>query len=254
MEVHSHTHTPRKKWTHYFWEFFMLFLAVFAGFLAENQREHFVEHNREKQYMEAYAEDLHIDFNTLGFQEPLFDEKVLKIDTLLHFLQKAISSKENDSLYLYFWHASSFYKFFPIDRTMQQFKNSGAMRLIRDETVVNSILDYDRETKFIDIHLQTSLYNNMEELQQLENKIYDFSLIPGWGHGKSRTQLSYPVNGHLLDNATQFLPEYRNKLINAQRDYASQANYLHALKERNQKLMALIQKHYHLKNKDVNSH
>ena len=21
MEVHAHTHTPRKKWTHYFWEF-----------------------------------------------------------------------------------------------------------------------------------------------------------------------------------------------------------------------------------------
>ena len=28
MEVHAHTHTPRKKWTHYFWEFLMLFLAV----------------------------------------------------------------------------------------------------------------------------------------------------------------------------------------------------------------------------------
>ena len=26
MEVHAHT--PRKKWTHYFWEFLMLFLAV----------------------------------------------------------------------------------------------------------------------------------------------------------------------------------------------------------------------------------
>ena len=35
MEVHSHTHTPRKKWTHYFWEFFMLFLAVTLGFFVE---------------------------------------------------------------------------------------------------------------------------------------------------------------------------------------------------------------------------
>ena len=37
MEVHSHSHTPRKKClpagkagTHYFWEFLMLFLAVFC--------------------------------------------------------------------------------------------------------------------------------------------------------------------------------------------------------------------------------
>ena len=47
MEVHTHTHTPRKKWTHYFWEFIMLFLAVFCGFLAENQREHYIEQQRE---------------------------------------------------------------------------------------------------------------------------------------------------------------------------------------------------------------
>ena len=51
MEVHAHTHTARKKWTHYFWEFLMLFIAVFCGFLAENQREHMVEHQREKQFM-----------------------------------------------------------------------------------------------------------------------------------------------------------------------------------------------------------
>jgi len=35
MEVHAHTHTERKKWTHYFWEFFMLFLAVTLGFFVE---------------------------------------------------------------------------------------------------------------------------------------------------------------------------------------------------------------------------
>src|SRR5687768_16040736 len=50
MEVHHHAHTAMKRWTHYFWEFLMLFLAVFAGFMAENQREHYVEHLREKQF------------------------------------------------------------------------------------------------------------------------------------------------------------------------------------------------------------
>ena len=57
MEVHAHTHTERKKWTHYFWEFFMLFLAVTLGFLVENQREHYVEHRREKQYMQSMVEE-----------------------------------------------------------------------------------------------------------------------------------------------------------------------------------------------------
>jgi len=51
MEVHHNTHTERKKFTHYLWEFLMLFLAVFCGFLAENFREHQVEKNRATQYM-----------------------------------------------------------------------------------------------------------------------------------------------------------------------------------------------------------
>ena len=58
MEVHQHTHTERKKWHHYFWEFFMLFLAVTLGFLVENQREHFVEQQREKKYMQNLLQKL----------------------------------------------------------------------------------------------------------------------------------------------------------------------------------------------------
>ena len=58
MEVHQHTHTPRKKWTHYFWEFLMLFLAVTLGFFVENQREHFIEHKREKEYIRSLVKDI----------------------------------------------------------------------------------------------------------------------------------------------------------------------------------------------------
>ena len=61
MEVHAHTHTARKKWTHYFWEFLMLFLAVFCGFLAEYQLEHKIERDRELQFMQTMAEDLKSD-------------------------------------------------------------------------------------------------------------------------------------------------------------------------------------------------
>ena len=39
MEVHHHAHHghEKKTWKNYFWEFLMLFLAVFCGFLAEYQ-------------------------------------------------------------------------------------------------------------------------------------------------------------------------------------------------------------------------
>ena len=52
METHAHHlhHVPGKKIWHYFYEFLMLFLAVFFGFLAENLREHHVENLRAKEY------------------------------------------------------------------------------------------------------------------------------------------------------------------------------------------------------------
>jgi hypothetical protein len=61
MEAHHHTHTERKKWKHYVFEFFMLFLAVFCGFLAEYQLEHKIERDRERQFTASMTEDLKSD-------------------------------------------------------------------------------------------------------------------------------------------------------------------------------------------------
>ena len=46
---------------HYFFEFFLLFLAVYLGFLAENIRERLAEKKQEKVYMLNILEDLKAD-------------------------------------------------------------------------------------------------------------------------------------------------------------------------------------------------
>src|SRR6187402_2087010 len=62
MEVHHHAHHEGKKnWKSYIWEFLMLFLAVFCGFLAEYQLEHVIEQNREKQFIKLMIADLESD-------------------------------------------------------------------------------------------------------------------------------------------------------------------------------------------------
>src|SRR5688572_29283964 len=63
MEVHKHPHhvTHKKKWGEYLLEFFMLFLAVFLGFVAENIREHSVERKREKEYARSLYDELYGD-------------------------------------------------------------------------------------------------------------------------------------------------------------------------------------------------
>ena len=75
MEVHHHSHTPRKKWTHYLWEFLMLFLAVFCGFLTENLREHRVERQRGRQYIQSFYQDLKTDTGRFTMLIRSFEER-----------------------------------------------------------------------------------------------------------------------------------------------------------------------------------
>ena len=63
MEVHHHTHADhgKKNWKSYLWEFLMLFLAVFCGFLAEYQLEHKIEKDRAAELAESFYAELKID-------------------------------------------------------------------------------------------------------------------------------------------------------------------------------------------------
>ena len=95
MEVHAHTHTPRKKWTHYFWEFLMLFLAVTLGFFVENQREHYVEHQREKQYAGLLIADLESDTTFFNKEATRLSGLQNRFDTLINLLRQPVSAPNN---------------------------------------------------------------------------------------------------------------------------------------------------------------
>src|SRR5215207_1734774 len=99
MEVHAHTHTARKRWTHYFWEFLMLFLAVFCGFLAEYELEHKIERDREKQYMRSLLYDLRTDIINIDLVQ---NKNVLvkqKSDSLFQLLTMPDYSGSTNSIY-----------------------------------------------------------------------------------------------------------------------------------------------------------
>src|SRR5262245_2102617 len=83
MEVHTHTHTSRKKWTHYFWEFLMLFLAVFCGFLAENYREHYVEDQRAAKHARNLYKEL---YNDSIFLQKCFNNRARKESECRYFI------------------------------------------------------------------------------------------------------------------------------------------------------------------------
>ena len=145
MEVHKHPHhvTHKKKWGEYLLEFFMLFLAVFLGFIAENFREHQVEKEREKVYMQNVLEDLKAD--TAIYNNYSKNNKVLfeLIDTLI-YLVKSPERKEHIGKLAYTARMilPKYKPLYITDRTYDQMKNSGALRLISSKQIANNISSY----------------------------------------------------------------------------------------------------------------
>ena len=154
MEVHAHTHTARKKWTHYFWEFLMLFLAVFCGFLAEYQLEHKIEKDREKQYASSLYEDLKIDTANLKESMRINDFVTRKIDTFRNMVQhQPLQSLPAGTWYYYGRFGTRYMQIAFQDATLHQLKNSGGLRYFKNRSVADAIARYDQACR----RLQTQL-------------------------------------------------------------------------------------------------
>ena len=164
MEVHHHSHTPRKKWTHYFWEFFMLFLAVTAGFFVENQREHYIEHKREKQFISTLIEDLKSDTAQLALNIAYRRVREILCDSLIICINE--HRRKGSEIYFYARNLSRPQYFLTNDRTLQQLKNSGALRLIRNLNASDSIMFYDQQMKYLSTlsEDERSIRDNFREL------------------------------------------------------------------------------------------
>src|SRR5450432_1234149 len=86
METHAHDlhKAPGHGWKHYLFEFFMLFLAVFCGFLAENWREHMAEKERATELAHSFYDELKRDSATIQ----TIQMRRLKRDSALTYMRK----------------------------------------------------------------------------------------------------------------------------------------------------------------------
>ena len=239
MEVHAHTHTPRKKWTHYFWEFLMLFLAVFCGFLAEYQLEHVVEHNKEKEYMRSMVEDLAQDTTEINRINTSILDHDKNLDSLLDILELPISKDKNDLKKLYEFHyynmgakAALFSQ-----RTISQLKNAGGLRLIRHKNVADSITLYDTK-----LQQQTAIFKSYDEVTTdmtiIGYMIFDDQYIRHDFKSGSISLLTY--------NMTT-IRQYANRVSSVQSVGRYYVDYLIQQKNLAIALLELIKREYHLK-------
>ena len=208
MEVHAHTHTPRRKWTHYFWEFLMLFLAVFCGFLAEYQLEHVIEKKREKQFITSLVNDLRLDTTWLSIVTNSANLRITNIDSAITVLSGTENNEISTETYLQLRRGTFQIMYFPNNGTLMQLKSSGGMRLIRNRSVVDSIENYDRlvrrlETRRDITNVQIQTYSEVlaraVDGKDLMNVLYD-SVFFGKAIAKKKIALKDQYMNELINN------------------------------------------------------
>lgn len=179
MEVHSHTHTPRQKWTHFIWEFFMLFLAVTLGFLVENQREHFVERKKEKEYVRSIITDLRSD--TALLKEFLINQQLSfnAFDSVIFLLQHNSDKYSRERLYFLARIAIRYSDFYRInDNAYEQMKSSGNLRLLHTQYVAEKISKYYSSVKDITLIVNQTLLRQ-QALIEFEGQLFDGNVFQG---------------------------------------------------------------------------
>jgi hypothetical protein len=174
MEVHAHTHTERKKWTHYFWEFLMLFLAVTLGFFVENQREHYIEHQRAKIYAASMKVNLQVDTSELIQIVHRGTYATNYLDTFLLLLStNDITKIPSGELYWYGLFGGYLRGFQSNDATFQQMKSSGSLRYFSNSTLEQHISNYDQLMRSMQMLTQVDQPVQLE-VRKLRAKIFDF--------------------------------------------------------------------------------
>ena len=237
MEVH-HTHhvTHKKKWGEYLLEFFMLFLAVTAGFFAENYREHLSNNAKEREYMHSLISDLKSDTALIG-RNIRYNTLVYKSDSsLLILLNNPVTdSFLEDTLFKKAEKASNFWPDFNDPKTFEQLKSTGDFRLIKNKPVLENISNYYQVVSSDKI-FRDEIQSQLQLTYNLADKIFDEYTF--------ENNQTHPTK--LITDDPQLIKEYSNKLYHLINEYKEFIRHLLIVKQKANEFISVITKEYHL--------
>ncbi|HEX6846398.1 MAG TPA: hypothetical protein VF144_05445 [Chitinophagaceae bacterium] len=240
MEVHHHTHSARKKWSHYFWEFLMLFLAVFCGFLAEYQLEHKIERDRAKQLAGSLYNDIKEDTADLNRVLTVFaTPKINHIDTLLGILQKKY--RQNDTAFSV--HASWLVfinNFFRNNGTYEQLKNSGSLRYFGQE-LIDILHEYENICGRIKLREEAEREKIEQRTIPFVQQIINYEFVHALLHG-----LRYPDRVYVKLDDQDTIDQMVNKTIEVKTVTMRRRILYNELKQKAVEILAVLKAKYHL--------
>ena len=251
MEVHKHPHhvMHKKKWNEYLLEFFMLFLAVFLGFLAENFREHQVEKEKARQYLFSFYEDLKYDTIRINQLIEYDSEKINALKTMYNCYDTVSRDLHSTAcMGQLIKHSRGNRGFVLTERTLQQLSNAGGYRLLNKEDADSIIAYQNQYYGYLDFQ-KTVFQNSQDNVRNTLNHIANFKVIAPFrlttlslANDTLEPQLTGPL---FFTDDKQLINQWFNELALYLRTINSQLNNMRQLKDKARGLLLFYDHKYH---------
>lgn len=201
MEVHHHSHTARKKWTHYFWEFLMLFLAVSLGFYAENTREKILHKKEVKTQLNSMLSDLQSDISLFDSVTNRNSHGAQMADSLVELLHSDITNTTEIYFAARTVTANVGY-YYSNSKSFDQLKAAGLLRYIKNKDLLDSIGTYYASFQWLANQIDL-LLRKLDEIHKGNTRLFDsyvfqqmvatIKIIGASSVGGQRTAISKPM-------------------------------------------------------------
>jgi len=232
----------------------MLFLAVFCGFLAENLREHQVEHKRTVRYAKQFINEIELDTAMINTGSNFVDNKKMEVDSLI----SAIDDKDWKRIYFWGVEVDVYYLAKFHSAGFEQIKYSGYLRNFKNEKLVALIQDYinfrdnveivqNSLTDYYDHVLSPFLNSNLNRRYLISNS----RSIPSLVNAENRRGFDslwsvHPMPKKLLGNSEAGLTEFVNLLIGIRNSYSLGFLYGHLI-NKSRTLISELKKEFNIK-------
>ena len=247
METHAHDlhKAPGHGWKHYLFEFLMLFLAVFCGFLAENFREHLLEGKKEKAFMRSLVEDLKKDTSRLNYSIRRIKGDIVNADSLVMAYVKGKKSETyGKEMALFGFSCGLSVDVVFNDQTASQLKGTGSMRLIETKKIVDSLEQYwNNQIRIAQIHDRFEITRH--EQRKIGYQTFNWYPI-SYSYQVDSSIINLPLDGLIGISNDQMINEFVNASSNLYNGAITQ--YLPELLKESTlatNLILLIKKEYH---------
>lgn len=178
-----------KRWRKYFFEFILIFLAVFLGFLADNIREEYFERQQAVELARSFYEELKNDSiaATLRVEGRIKKEKAIEY-MVTFFRDSSLTTSSKDLAVNFLWATTvrTPVIFTPRTVVLEQLKSSGSIRYFKSNELQKLVgdlsiaIDYIIERQAVEAsvyqqYIEPIMINHMD--YQFQNKLFSVGIF-----------------------------------------------------------------------------